>query len=200
VGRRLRDREVLVVIAERALSAMIAVLVVSSCGCATARGAVPDRLRGTDDAVHELAPTGADAYTVLIFFSADCHVLDAHDDRILHLVAEFAPRGVRFFAVDPEPNAARRDRVEARRRGYPFPILADEGATAARAFGADFAGLAIVLDRDRRVVYRGGIDSDRTRLTDDAAPYLEHALIDLLDGRPPRENATKVMGCALRTW
>jgi hypothetical protein len=169
--------------------------------CATTRSAAPTRLRGTDDAAHELVPSGADAYTVLIFFSADCHVLEVHDERIARLAGQFANKGVRFFAVDPEPKAtAARDGTEARRRGYPFPILLDEGAAVARAFGADFAGLAIVLDRKGRVVYRGGIDSDMTHLTDDASPYLDHALADLLSGRPPRDNATKVMGCALRTW
>ncbi len=176
-------------------------LLIFFAGCATTRGAAPDRLRGTDDAVHELVPSDAGTYTVLIFFSADCHVLEAHGERIARLARQFSKRGVRFFAVDPEPRATTaRDRAEAERRGYPFPILLDEGATVARSFGADFAGLAVVLDRSGRVVYRGGIDSDTTRMNDDAAPYLEHALADLLEGKPPRDNATKVMGCALRTW
>ncbi len=181
----------------RAGAAMRALVSILFLACAL----VPDRLRGTDDAVHELGPSGSDAYTVLIFFSAGCHVLEAHDERLAHLYAEFAPKGVRFLAVDPEPNATLwRDRDEARRRGYRFPILLDRGAALARAFGADFAGLAIVLDRSANVVYRGGIDSDRAHLTDDAAPYLQHALADLLEGKPPRDNGTKVMGCALRTW
>jgi peroxiredoxin len=203
MGPDRRAREVVVVksrCAGGATSALASVLVLA---CATTKSVTPapDRLRGTDDVVHELAPSGADAYSVLIFFSAGCHVLEAHDERIAHLYAEFAPRGVRFLAIDPETNATlSRDRDEARRRGYRFPILLDQGATLARAFGADFAGLAIVLDRSAHVVYRGGIDSDRAHLTDDAAPYLQHALADLLEGKPPRDNGTKVMGCALQTW
>jgi hypothetical protein len=108
---------------------------------------------------------------------------------------------VRFFAVDPEVGATvARDRVEAARRGYPFPILIDGGAKMARTFGAEFAGHAVVLDRDGRVLYRGGIDSDRAHLTDDATPFLGDALADLLAGRSPRLAESKPLGCALRTW
>jgi len=160
----------------------------------------PERLLGTDDAVHELPPQGPE-YTVLIFFSVDCHVLAIHDDRIRKIAAEYAARGVRFFAVDPEVGATMaRDRVEAARRGYPFPILIDGGARTARAFGAEFAGHAVVLDRSGKVLYRGGIDSDRAHLTGGVTPFLADALADLLAGRSPKVAESKALGCALRTW
>jgi hypothetical protein len=140
-------------------------------------------------------------YTVVVFFSEDCHVLRAHDERLRRLATDYGGRGVRFLALDPEVGStASRDDDEAMRRGYPFPIRVDPGARFAKAAGADFAGYAIVVDRTGAVVYRGGIDSDRVHLTDDATPYLRNALADLLGGRAPRVAETKVMGCALRTW
>jgi hypothetical protein len=151
--------------------------------------------------VRELAPQGTEKYTVVLFFSADCHVLRAHDARIRQLAVDYAGRGVRFVALDPEVGATgARDREEASRRGYPFPIVVDKGAKMAKAFGAEYAGHAVVLDRDGAVVFRGGIDSDRVRLTDDRIPYLGNALADLVAGRAPRVAEAKVLGCALRTW
>ncbi len=150
--------------------------------------------------VHALAPQGTEKYTAIVFFSADCHVLRAHDERLRALAQDFREAGVKFVALDPEPGAtAARDEEEAKRRGYPFPILIDDGAKFARAFGAEFAGHTVVLDRKGAIVYRGGIDSDRVHLTDDATPYLRDALGDLLAGRQPRVAQAKVLGCALRT-
>jgi hypothetical protein len=160
-----------------------------SCGAASPQSSLP-----------ELAPRGAEKYTVVVFFSADCHVLRAHDERLRGIAADYAGRGIRFVALDSEAGAtAARDDDEASSRKYPFPIRIDEGARIARAVGADYAGHTIVVDRTGAVVYRGGIDSDRVHLTRDATPYLRNALDDLVAGRSPRVAETKVLGCALRT-
>jgi len=186
------------VVTYRALFAAAAFV---SCAEGATPPRAPERLLGTDDAMHQLAPRGAEEYTVLIFFSIDCHVLGIHDERVRKIATEYAERGVRFFAVDPEVGAtAARDRVEAARRGYPFPILIDGGARIAREFGAEFAGHVVVLDRSGKTLYRGGIDSDRAHLTDGATPFLADALVDLLAGRSPRVAESKALGCALRTW
>jgi len=141
--------------------------------------------------------TGAPA-TVVEFFSAHCPCQKAHDERLVLLHDVYAPRGVRFVAIDAETGASpARDAEEARARGYPFPLLADATGAAARALGAEFATTTIVLDREGNVRYRGGIDSDRTHLTDDAEPYLRDALDDVLAGRAPRKPTGKVLGCTL---
>jgi hypothetical protein len=179
-------------------SALVACAMCASCAAAGARPGAEHR---ADVALQDVAPRGTQRYTVLIFFSADCHALRAHDERIRALASEFAARGVRFVALDPETRAsAAGDRDEASRRGYPFPILLDDGARIAHALGAAYAGHAVVVDPTGAIVYQGGIDSDRVHLTDDATPYLRNALIDLLAGREPRVADAKVLGCALRTW
>lgn len=158
-----------------------------------------DRLHGTDGKAHVLAPLASDGYTVVIFFSADCHVLRAHDDRVRALADRFASRRVRFLAVDSEVDATlERDRAEAERRRYPFPILLDQGARVARSLGAEYAGHTVILDAAGNVLYRGGIDSDRVHLRDDATPYLADALGDLLAGKSARVAESKPLGCTLR--
>ena len=179
--------------------ALTLVLLTACAASPPARVTTAERLEGTDGALHAVLPLDRDAYTVVIFFSADCHVLAAHDDRIRKLVADFAARRVRFLAVDPEVDAnLARDRAEVEQRRYPFPVLLDRGGALARSLGATYASYTVVLDHAGNVRYRGGIDSDRVHLRDDATPYLADALTDLLAGNEPRMAESKALGCALR--
>jgi hypothetical protein len=140
-------------------------------------------------------------FTVFVFFSPDCHCLAQHDERLRALDAELRPKGVQFVMVDSEVRASTvRDEQEARRRGYAFPIVVDHGAKLADALGADYATYSVVVDRAGRIRYRGGIDSDKNHIHDDAVPYLHSALSDLLEGREPRMANAKTLGCALQKW
>jgi len=139
--------------------------------------------------------------TVLVFFSAHCNCLDEHQGRLKALYEQYRPRGVEIFMVDSETGASpERDDVEAKTRGYPFPILADPGARLANRLGAQYATYSVVVDTQGRVLYRGGIDSDKSHLSDDATAYLKDALDDALAGRPPRLAEGKALGCALQKW
>jgi hypothetical protein len=181
-------------------------LLLACASCATHAAAAPIvpsvALAGEGGAVRDAKALAGDAaFTVFVFFSPDCHCLAEHEGRLRDLDAAFRPRGVRFFMVDSEVRASvERDAEEARRRGYPFPILVDRGARLADAVGADYAAYTVVVDREGRLRYRGGIDSDRNHLRADAVPYLGDALGDLLDGREPRRTDAKTLGCALQKW
>jgi hypothetical protein len=169
-------------------------------GCAPALpSAVPSlSLAGTDGAVHAFHGPRA---TVLVFFSEHCPCMHAHDERLIGLASEYANRGVSFFAVDSEVDASlEADRARARSRGYPFPILFDEQARAARAVGAEYATYTVILDAAGSVLYRGGFDSDHTHLSSTATAYVRDALDDIVAGRPVRRPRTEALGCALRTW
>ena len=91
-----------------------------------------------------------------------------------------------------------RDANEAQRRAYPFPILMDPQALLAKAFVAEYATYSVILDGNGSILYRGGIDSDRTHLRDDATFFVREALDDLLAGHPPRRPDAKTLGCALQ--
>lgn len=191
------------------LRAAAAWLALCCASCATTRGGPPLAVevpsvpvvgpRGESLDAHALA-RGA-PLTVLIFFSPDCHCLSAHEPRLRALYDAYHSRGVQFFMVDSEVRGSLgRDAAEANRRGYPFPILGDRGAKLADALGAEYATYTVVLDAGARVHYRGGIDSDKSHLHDDATPYLQDALEDLLAAREPRYPEGKTLGCSLQKW
>jgi len=101
-------------------------------------------------------------------------------------------------AVDSEADATlERDRREAARRGYEYPILVDPEGAIAWTFQAEYATYAVILDRAGRVLYRGGIDSDRTHASVDATPYLAQACADLLAGHAVKTPIAEVLGCTL---
>jgi hypothetical protein len=79
-------------------------------------------------------------------------------------------------------------------------VLVDPGGVLARALGAEYATESFVLDAAGAVRYHGGLDSDRKQLHDDARPFLQDALDDLLAGKPLRTAESKALGCALQTW
>lgn len=137
--------------------------------------------------------------TVVEFFSADCPCQRAHDARLIALHDAYAPRGVRFVAIDAEVGASpERAQREASSRGYPFAIEPDPEGKLADVLDARFATYTVVLDRDGVVRYQGGVDSDRKDLHDDAQHYVRDALDDLLGGREVRTPEGKTLGCSLR--
>lgn len=136
--------------------------------------------------------------TVVTFFSRHCPCQAAHDERLRSLAATYAPKGVQFISIDAETSASpASDEEERKKRKYPFPILSDPKGESADALGAVYATYTVVLDRSGQVRYAGGIDSDRTHLTDDAETYLKDALEDTTNGRVVKVDHGKVLGCAL---
>jgi hypothetical protein len=181
---------------------VLAVLFAAGCGPASppASPAPSGVFAGSDGASHDIAAMGHGAKALVVtFFSPSCPCQAAHDDRLRALAAAYASRGVRFVSIDAEADATpARDRDEAARRGYAFPILADPRGTLADHLGADVATYSVVFDAAGRVRYRGGIDSDWTHPTPDAEPWLRDAIEAVLRDEAPRDAEKKALGCALR--
>jgi hypothetical protein len=136
--------------------------------------------------------------TVIEFFSAHCPCQIRHDERLRAIADEYRDRLVAVVAVDSEVGTGpARAGAEALQRRYPFPILIDTRGAVAKAVQASYATYAVIVDREGRVLYAGGIDSDKNHLTDDATHFLRDALDDALANRPVRRPIGKTLGCAL---
>ena len=175
------------------------------CACSpTVRpAAVPTlTLEASDGATRDLRAEFAGApATVLVFFDPHCPCMSAHEARLQALRDELGPRGVRWFLIDSEVGASvARDQGWVKERSLPFPMLVDAGGKLAKATGAQYASYTVVVDGTGRVLYAGGIDDEKSHLTDQATPYLREALTDILEGKPPRRAEGKVLGCALELY
>jgi peroxiredoxin len=187
----------------RTLPILVLVLAALGCSPAMAQPTVPSTpLIDAHGATLDARQLAAGArFTVLVFFSPECHCLKLHDARLRDLYAAYSTRGVQIVMVDSEkrgtPDA---DAAEATRRGYPFPIVLDRGGKLADALGAQYATYTVIVDAQGQVLYRGGIDSDEMHLSEDTKAYVKDALDDLLAGRHPRLAEAKTLGCSLEKW
>lgn len=180
--------------------ALVGALVLAACSAPPAARAPSVELVDTSGA-HTSFPgdLARSKLTVVVFYADGCPCFQVHEERLRELMRAYSPQGVRFLVVDSEIDATlARDGAAARARGLPA-IAIDRGARLADALGAEYATYSVILDASGRVRYRGGIDTDKNRLTGDAKPYLREALDDLLAGREPRRGMGKALGCALQT-
>ena len=159
-------------------------------------------LLGTDGKRYSLSSFDDRDVLVVVFNSNRCPTANAYEDRLMALQQEFAPRGVQIVAVnstDPhlyaeESYAAMVERDRARK--FNFPYVKDADRSVARAFGAECTLHAFVLDRDRRLRYRGRIDDSRNpaKVT---THDLRNAVEEVLADRPVRVPETAAFGCRL---
>ena len=157
-----------------------------------------------DTGGEEHAFPAGDGPTVLIFTCNHCPYALAWHDRLLDVARDYADRGVRFFAINPndaerypaDSLQAMKDRVEAD-GGWPHPYLRDESQEVARAYDAQTTPDVFVLDGDGRLRYRGAPDLDYQdpRLR---ADWLRAALDALLEGGDPDPAETDPVGCSVK--
>jgi len=141
--------------------------------------------------------------TVVAFTCNHCPYALAWHDRIADVARDYADRGVRVLAVNAN-DAERypRDSFEAMkervsREDWPMPYLHDATQQVARAYGAKVTPDVFVLDRERRLRYRGAPDGDY----DDpkaGAQWLREALDAVLSGAEPLRAETKPVGCSIK--
>lgn len=148
-------------------------------------------------------PGGAPA-TVVVFTCNHCPYALAWHGRIIAVARDYAARGVRVLAINPN-DAERypRDSLEAMRarvRDGDFdgvPYLRDESQEVARGYDAKTTPDVFVLDADLLLRYRGAPDADYEDPSQDAA-YLRGALDAVLDGHDPDPAQTAPVGCSIK--
>jgi peroxiredoxin len=165
----------------------------------------PDfRLPDTDGDTHSLSEGNGWPATVVVFTCNHCPYALAWHDRIVHAARDYAERGVRFLAVNP--NDAERypaDSLEAMRErvqsdgGWPLPYLRDEEQEVARAYDAKTTPDVFVVDADRRVRYRGAPDADHQDPSQNAA-WLRGGVDAVLEDRDPDPAETEPVGCSVK--
>ncbi len=139
---------------------------------------------------------------VVAFSSKGCPIASAQAPRLAALETAYGPRGVRFLLVnsssqeDPDAVAA-----FAKEAGIAFPVAVDRGQKIADLFGATRTGEIVLLDGERRVLYRGALD-DQFGLAGAKRPapdreYLKEALDAVLAGREPSLRTTTAAGCLI---
>jgi hypothetical protein len=88
---------------------------------------------------------------------------------------------------------------EVRQRGYTFPYLLDETQEVAKAYRAACTPDFFLFDRDRKLAYRGQMDSSRPGSDLPVTGVdLRAALDAVLAGKPPSADQKPSLGCNIK--
>lgn len=160
-------------------------------------------LPDTEGAEHHVPAAEAPAATVLVVTCNHCPYVIAWNPRLRAVAEDYAPRGVRFLAING--NDAERypaDSLDhmrrfARDQDWPMPYLYDESQDALRALGGERTPHVFVLDGEQRLAYRGAPDADHTDESQHAG-WLRAALDAVLAGEEPERAETPAKGCSVK--
>ena len=142
-------------------------------------------IAGTDDKPHSLADYKNAKAVVVVFTCNHCPVATAYQDRLIALQNDYKDKGVQVIAICVNKGAA--DDLDAMKSravsaGFNFPYLYDPTQQVGRDYGATCTPHVFVLDKDRKLAYRGAIDDDMN--ADKVQQhYLRTALDAVLSGK-----------------
>ncbi|MCX7428582.1 MAG: thioredoxin family protein [Planctomycetia bacterium] len=147
-----------------------------------------------------------DAPALLVVFMCNhCPYVKHVADALAALAREYQDRRVAVVGINANDadnypdDAPAKMAEEAKRRGYAFPYLYDETQEVAKAYRAACTPDFYVFDGERRLVYRGQMDSSRPgRNTPVTGEDLRAALDAVLDGRVVPEHQTPSLGCNIK--
>ncbi len=160
-------------------------------------------LPDTDGATWTEAVAEGTSATVIVFTCNHCPYALAWHERLADAARDFADRGVRFLAINPNDSERYpRDSPEAMRarvaaEDWPMPYLHDARQDVARAYGAKTTPDVFVLDSGGRLRYRGAPDADYEDPSLRAV-WLRDALDAVLAGGEPEPAQTEPVGCSIK--
>lgn len=159
-------------------------------------------LAGVDGKRYSLASFDEKPILVVIFSCNGCPTVKANERRLVEIQNKYASRGVQLVAMNSNNSflspADTFDEMvtRAKEKQFNFPYVKDDDGHVAMTYGAIATPHVFVLDRERRLRYKGRIDETRDPAR---ASYsdLENALTDLLANRDVRVPETMAFGCAI---
>src|SRR5262249_7145810 len=113
---------------------------------------------------------------VLVFTNTSCPLVQRYLPTLSRLEKEYRPRGVQFLAVNVgEDDSIRAMAAQAVKHEMEFPFVKDLDAACAKSLGVKRTPEVVLLDKGRRLRYRGRID-DQYRLSGARAAPSRHDL------------------------
>lgn len=142
---------------------------------------------------------------LVVFMCNHCPFVKHVASGLAALGKEYQAKGVAVVGINSNDAIKHPDdspekmKQEAQVRGYTFPYLYDESQAAAKAYRAACTPDFYVFDKDRKLVYRGQMDSSRP---DSGIPVtgkdLRAALDALLSGSAVPQDQKASIGCNIK--
>lgn len=156
-------------------------------------------LQGTDNQLHSLKDYKDARFVVVAFMCNKCPCVKGYEKRFRQITKVYGDQGVRFVGINCSTGPLENmDEMKRRAKAgeYNFDYLRDPSQHTGRGFNATSTPHCFILDENRKVVYAGAFDNNRTE-TSVTKHYVTDALNALLAGRPVPEPTTRQFGCAI---
>jgi len=151
---------------------------------------------------------------VIAFICNHCPTSQAYEERLIKLGSNYAEKGVKLVAINPNnPASLRYDelgwsdvgdsfedmKVRAREKNFNFPYLYDgETEVTSRRYGPVSTPHIFIFDKDRILRYNGRVDDmENPRKTPHSSDAI-NAIDALLDNKEVPVAVTKVFGCSIK--
>ncbi len=159
-------------------------------------------LPGTDGKKHSFSDLKDKDFVLVVFHSCSCPVAEDYERRVIDLAAKYGGEKGRLAVVAINVSKLEEDRLpamkaRAEQNGFTFPYLFDESQQIAKEYGALWTPEFFLLDKDRKIVFMGGMD-DSSNVETIKHRYLEPAIEALLSGGLPDVAEAPAIGCRIR--
>jgi peroxiredoxin len=152
---------------------------------------------GVDGKTYTLDSAKDAKATVITFTCNQCPVSVAYEDRFVAFTKAYEDKGVKFVAINVNPETIEQMKARAEEKGFNFPYALDASGESAKAYGAQVTPHMFVLDKDGKVVYIGAHDDnlDESKVK---VSYVKDAVEAVLAGKTPETTKTRAVGCGIR--
>jgi hypothetical protein len=173
----------------------------------TEGGTVP-QLDGVVDlagtVVNPFAKEDQTTANVFLFVAVDCPISNKYIPEVKRLVNEFAPRGVRFWLVYPDPETPTEAiRKHAQDFGFVGKVISDRKQALVRKSQVKVTPEAALFSPTGEMIYHGRIDDRFPALGVERAQPMDRtlavALTSFLSGRSVPIKITQAIGCPIST-
>ena len=159
-------------------------------------------LPGVDGKRYSLSTFDDKQIVVFIFMANRCPTARVYTERLKSIQTDYEAKGVQLIGINSDNQyffslEALSKMVDvAEERQLNFPYLKDENQVVAKSYGALVTLHVFLLDRERKLRYRGRVDDSRDS-TSVTTPDLRNAIEDVLEGKAVRVPETRPFACAI---
>lgn len=136
---------------------------------------------------------------VLVFWGSECPTSKRYAERLTRLARQWGDRVVFLGVASNRSEDAAKVKGAKAEQKLPFPILLDEGGVIARRLGVGATPIAVVIDGQGKMRYRGQIDDDpQGEKGQGAEAHLKSAVQAVVDGKEPARKTTDQTGSRIK--
>ena len=148
--------------------------------------------------IHDLSKVLGKKVIVLSFWSCQCPISIAYEERLKDLHKANAKNDVVVYAIDSNTtNDLEKIKAYAKKNELPYPVLKDWKNVIADKFNAQVTPEIFIIGKDKKVQYHGAFDDhktpDRVKVS-----YAKNALKSVLDGDDVDIKKQSAFGCAIK--